>query len=253
MDDAEPQRTREAQTPRPTFWEMLEKLTPGVPRPGPDGEEVIRTVGTPQATPSAREVPPPVEEQRSSAAKDRQRALTARLMERVCEPENLNRAYARVKANKGSPGVDGMSVDKLGDWIKLHEHGLIASLLDGSYQPQPVRGVQIPKAGGTGMRQLGIPTVVDRLVQQAMAQVLEPILDPTFSASSYGFRPGRGAHDALAQARQYVAEGRVIVVDIDLEKFFDEVNHDILMARLGRRVGDKRMLKIIGRFLRAGL
>jgi RNA-directed DNA polymerase len=200
-----------------------------------------------------REEVPGFEEQRSSAAKDRQRALTARLMEQVCELENLNRAYARVKANKGSPGVDGMSVNKLGDWIKLHQHELIASLLDGSYQPQPVLGKQIPKAGGKGMRQLGIPTVVDRLVQQAMVQVLEPILDPTFSASSYGFRPGRSAHDALAQARQYVAEGRVIVVDIDLEKFFDKVNHDILMARLGRRVGDKRMLKIIGRFLRAGM
>src|SRR5581483_5798387 len=126
-------------------------------------------------------------------------------------------------------------------------------LLDGSYQPQPVRGVQIPKPGGKGMRQLGIPTVVDRLVQQAMLQVLETILEPAFSASSYGFRPGRSAHDALAKAKEYVAEGRTIVVDIDLEKFFDKVNHDILMARLGRWVGDKRMLKIIGRFLRAGL
>jgi RNA-directed DNA polymerase len=174
-------------------------------------------------------------------------------MEQVCEPANLNRAYARVMANKGSPGIDGMPVGKLGGWIKLHKRELIASLLDGSYQPQPVRGVQIPKPGGKGMRQLGIPTVADRLVQQAMLQVLEPILDPTFSASSYGFRPGRGAHDALAAARQYVADGRVIVVDIDLEKFFDKVNHDILMARLGRWVGDKRMLRIIGRFLRAGL
>jgi len=146
-----------------------------------------------------------------------------------------------------------MSVSKLGAWIKLHKHELITSLLDGSYQPQPVRGVQIPKPGGKGMRQLGIPTVVDRLVQQAMLQVLESILDPTFSASSYGFRPGRSAHDALSKAKEYVAEGRVIVVDIDLEKFFDEVNHDILMARLGRWVGDKRMLAIIGRFLRAGL
>ena len=174
-------------------------------------------------------------------------------MEQVCAPANLNCAYARVMANKGSPGVDGMSVKQLGDWIKVHKHELIASLLDGSYQPQPVRGVQIPKPGGRGMRQLGIPTVVDRLVQQAIGQVLEPILDPTFSASSYGFRPGRSAHDALAKAKEYVAEGRVIVVDIDLEKFFDKVNHDILMARLGRWVGDKRMLKIIGRFLRAGL
>ncbi len=174
-------------------------------------------------------------------------------MEQVIEPANLNRAYARVKANKGSPGVDGMSVNKLGGWIKLHKQELIATLLDGSYQPQPVRGVRIPKPGGWGMRQLGIPTVVDRLVQQAMRQVLEPILDPAFSASSYGFRPGRSAHDALAQAKEYVADGRTIVVDIDLEKFFDKVNHDILMARLGRWVGDKRMLAIIGRFLRAGL
>ncbi|MDQ3224037.1 MAG: group II intron reverse transcriptase/maturase [Gemmatimonadota bacterium] len=179
--------------------------------------------------------------------------MTARLMEQVTEPANLNRAYARVKANKGAPGVDGMTVGQLGGWIKRHKQTLIASLLDGSYQPRPVRGVQIPKPGGAGMRQLGIPTVVDRLVQQAMLQVLEPILGPTFSASSYGFRPGRGAHDALAQAREYVADGRTIVVDIDLEKFFDKVNHDILMARLGRWVGDKRMLRIIGRFLRAGL
>jgi hypothetical protein len=125
-------------------------------------------------------------------------------MEQVCEPANLNRAYARVMANKGAPGIDGMPVGKLGGWIKRHKQSLIASLLDGSYQPQPVRGVQIPKPGGKGMRQLGIPTVVDRLVQQAMLQVLEAILDPTFSASSYGFRPGRGAHDALAQARQYL-------------------------------------------------
>lgn len=233
-------------TPRPTYWEMLEKLTPKATRPDPDGKEVVQTVGNPQVQPLAGEP-------RSSAARDRQRALTARLMEQACETENLNRAYARVKANKGAPGIDGMSVGKLGAWIKLHKHELIASLLDGSYQPQPVRGVQIPKPDGKGMRQLGIPTVVDRLVQQAMLQVLEPILDPTFSASSYGFRAGRSAHDALAQARQYVADGRTIVVDIDLEKFFDKVNHDILMARLGRWVGDKRMLRIIGRFLRTGM
>jgi RNA-directed DNA polymerase len=240
------QRTDGAATPRTGYWEMLDKLTPKQTRPDPDGEEVIQTIGNPLVQPAAGEP-------KSSAARDRQRTLTARLMEQVCEAENLNRAYARVKANKGSPGVDGMSVNKLGDWIKLHKHELIASLLDGSYEPQPVRGVQIPKPGGKGMRQLGIPTVVDRLVQQAIRQVLEPILDPAFSASSYGFRPGRSAHDALAKAKEYVAEERVIVVDIDLEKFFDKVNHDILMARLGRWVGDKRMLKIIGRFLRAGL
>jgi RNA-directed DNA polymerase len=218
---------------------MPSKPTPAQPIPDARGEEVIRAAA--------------IEKSSSLTAKERQRALTAHLMEQVCEPENLNRAYARVKANKGSPGIDGMSVNKLGDWIKLHKHELIAALLDGSYQPQPVRGVQIPKPASKGMRQLGIPTVVDRLVQQAMLQVLEMILDPTFSASSYGFRPGRSAHDALAKAKEYVTEGRVIVVDIDLEKFFDKVNHDILMARLGRWVGDKRMLRIIGRFLRAGL
>jgi RNA-directed DNA polymerase len=255
MDDSKrQQRTSEAATPRAGFWEMLDKLTPKVTRPDPDGEEVVQTVGNPLVQPVSTGPQQPVAgEPRSSAARDRQRALTARLMEQVCQTQNLNRAYARVKANKGSPGVDGMSVSKLGAWIKLHKHELISSLLDGSYQPQPVRGVQIPKPGGKGMRQLGIPTVVDRLVQQAIGQVLEPILDATFSASSYGFRPGRSAHDALARAKEFVAEGRVIVVDIDLEKFFDKVNHDILMARLGRWVGDKRMLKIIGRFLRAGL
>jgi RNA-directed DNA polymerase len=173
-------------------------------------------------------------------------------MEEVCHPDNLNRAYRRVKANKGAPGADGMTIDDLPSWIAAHKQELIGSLQDGSYEPQPVRGVEIPKAGG-GMRQLGIPTVIDRLVQQAILQVLEPLLDPTFSPSSFGFRPGRGAHDALAQARQYVAEGRVIVVDVDLEKFFDRVNHDILMARLARRVADQRLLRIVRRFLEAGL
>lgn len=173
-------------------------------------------------------------------------------MEQVIEPENLNQAYAKVLANKGSPGIDAMRVDELADWIRQHKQQFIASLLDGSYEPRPVRGVSIPKPGG-GQRQLGIPTVIDRLVQQAFLQVLTPILDPTFSSSSYGFRPGRSAHDALLAAKGHVAEGDSIVVDIDLEKFFDRVNHDVLMNRLGRHVGDKRMLRIIGRFLRAGL
>jgi RNA-directed DNA polymerase len=192
------------------------------------------------------------EESQTLAASDPARALTQRLMEEVYHPDNLNRAYRRVKANKGAPGADGMTIDDLPSWIAEHKQELIGSLQDGSYEPQPVRGVEIPKAGG-GMRQLGIPTVIDRLVQQAILQVLEPLLDPTFSPSSFGFRPGRGAHDALAQARQYVAEGRVIVVDVDLEKFFDRVNHDILMARLARRVADKRLLRIVRRFLEAGL
>jgi len=173
-------------------------------------------------------------------------------MERIVDRDNLNRAYRKVKANKGAPGVDGMTVADLRSWIALHKDELIASLLDGSYQPQPVRGKQLPKPGG-GMRQLGIPTVVDRLVQQAILQVLEPLFDPTFSNSSYGFRPGRSAHQALAAAQDYVREGRTIVVDMDLEKFFDRVNHDLLLARLARRLNDKRLLRIIRRFLEAGL
>jgi RNA-directed DNA polymerase len=194
-----------------------------------------------------------VEEPGLSAAIARRRALTSRLMEQVVDPDNLNRAYARVVANRGSPGVDGMRVDQLAGWVRQHKQAFIAGLLDGRYEPQPVRGASIPKPGGGGERQLGIPTVIDRLVQQAFLQVLTPILDPTFSPSSYGFRPGRSAHDALAAAQGYVAEGYEVVVDIDLEKFFDRVNHDVLMNRLGRHVGDRRMLKIIGRFLRAGL
>lgn len=235
---------QERQT-RMSFWEMLEKLTPQVNRHDEAGTEVIPACA-------------PVESQAPSAH-DRDRALTSveakpftALMEQVCQPANLNHAYARVKANKGAPGVDGMTIAQLAGWIRQHKQELIASLLDGSYQPLPVRGVQIPKPGG-GMRQLGIPTVIDRLVQQAILQVLDPILDPNFSESSYGFRPGLSAHDALRKAKGFVAGGRNIVVDIDLEKFFDRVNHDVLMNRLSQHVDDKRMLKIIGRFLRAGI
>jgi RNA-directed DNA polymerase len=192
------------------------------------------------------------EASQAPTAWDPARALTEHLMEEVCQRDNLNRAYRRVKSNKGAPGVDGMAIRDLGLWIKEHKEELIASLLVGLYQPQPVRRVDIPKPGG-GVRQLGIPTVIDRLVQQAILQVLEPLVDPTFSASSYGFRPGRGAHDALAAASKYVADGRTIVVDLDLEKFFDRVNHDILMARLARRIADKRLLRIVRRFLQAGM
>jgi len=192
------------------------------------------------------------EEWNASAAIARRRTQTSHVMEQVVDPDNLNRAYQRVVANKGSPGPDGMTVGQLGDWARRHKQEFIGSLLDGSYQPTAVKGVKIPKPGG-GQRQLGIPTVKDRLVQQALLQVLTPLLDPTFSPSSYGFRPQRSAHDALRKAKAYVAEGYSIVVDIDLEKFFDRVNHDVLMNRLGRHVGDKRMLALIGRFLRAGL
>ena len=194
-----------------------------------------------------------IEEHQILKASKRGETLTERLMEQICEPSNLNRAYKRVKANKGAAGVDGMTVDDLLEWIAVHKESLIESLLTGTYQPQAVRGVEIPKPGGKGVRQLGIPVAVDRLVQQAIHQVLEPILDPTFSDSSYGFRPGRSAHHALKRAREYVEAGHEIVVDMDLEKFFDRVNHDILMARLAKRIGDKRLLKIIRRFLRAGM
>jgi RNA-directed DNA polymerase len=193
------------------------------------------------------------EEQQTPTVLERERALTCDLMAQVCERDNLNRAYKRVKANKGAAGVDGMTVSDLYDWLVQHKEGLIASLLDGSYQPQAVRGVEIPKPGGSGKRQLGIPTVVDRLVQQAILQVLEGILEPIFSESSYGFRPGRNAHQAVQKGAEYVAGGRGIVVDLDLEKFFDRVNHDILMARLARRVSDKRLLRIVRRFLEAGM
>ena len=196
---------------------------------------------------------PPHGQQQTLTVFDQQRALTSHLMEQVCDPQNLVRAYRRVRSNKGKPGVDGMTVRALADWLRNNHAALQASLLDGTYRPQPVRGVQFRKPEG-GQRQLGIPVAVDRLVQQAILQVLNPILDPTFSNSSYGFRPGRDAHMALEQARKYVAqEGREIVVDLDLEKFFDQVNHDILMSRLARRIGDKRLLRIIRRFLQADM
>jgi len=173
-------------------------------------------------------------------------------MEQVVDRRNFWRAYKRVRANKGSAGVDGMTVNELLDWLKTHYQALKKSLLDGSYRPSPVRGVQIPKASG-GMRQLGIPTALDRLIQQAIHQVLSPIWEPKFSESSFGFRPERSAHDAIRQASAYVGEGRSTVVDFDLEKFFDRVNHDILMSRLARHIGDRRLLRLIRRFLQAGM
>ncbi len=191
-------------------------------------------------------------EQQYLTALNEKRALTEKLMERVCDRDNLNQAYERVISNKGSAGVDGLSTQDLFGWLKQNKESFIESLLNGTYKPKAVRGVKIPKPAG-GMRQLGIPTVIDRLVQQAIHQVLDPIFDPDFSGSSYGFRKGRGAHDAVEQASNYVKEGYNIVVDLDLEKFFDRVNHDILMSRLSRRISDKRLLKIIGRFLRAGI
>ena len=173
-------------------------------------------------------------------------------MEAVVEANNMRRALKRVKSNKGSAGIDGMSVAELTAYLMLHWRAIRASLLEGKYSPAPVRRVDIPKPGG-GMRQLGIPTVLDRLIQQAIHQILEPLYDPGFSESSYGFRPNRSAHQALKTARKHVASGKRWVVDLDLEKFFDRVNHDILMSRLAKRIGDKRLLKLIRRYLEAGI
>ncbi len=174
------------------------------------------------------------------------------LMEEVCERDNLERAWQRVRENKGSPGVDGMTIEDAVGYLREHWPTIRAQLLQGTYQPQPVQRVEIPKPDG-GVRKLGIPSVVDRLIQQALLQVLQKRWDPTFSEHSYGFRPGRSAHQAVAQAQSYVAEGYDWVVDIDLEKFFDRVNQDRLMARVAERVADKRVLKIIRGFLKAGV
>ena len=194
------------------------------------------------------------EEQQILRASTPDETLTEHLMEKICKPSNLNQAYKRVKANKGAAGVDGMAVDDLFGWIAEHKESLIELLLNGTYQPQPVLGVESPKPGkNKEVRLLGIPRAIDRLVQQAILQVLDPIFDPTFSESSYGFRPGRSAHQALLAAREYVREGHEIVVDIDVEKFFDRVNHDKLMFRLSKRIRDKRLLKLIRRFLEVGM
>ena len=179
-------------------------------------------------------------------------ASTNRLMEEVCERENLKEALRRVKANKGSAGVDGMTVGGITDYLKQHWPAIREQLLNGTYEPRPVRRVEIPKPDG-GVRKLGIPTVLDRFIQQAVMQVLQRQWDPTFSESSYGFRPGRSAQQAVAQAQQHIADGHGWCVDLDLEKFFDRVNHDKLMGQIAKRVEDKRLLKLIRAFLNAGV
>ena len=181
-----------------------------------------------------------------------QPALHVDLMEAVVAPHNMRRAWARVKSNRGAPGIDGMPVEDFPAFACLHWPTIRQALLDGSYRPQPVRRVSIPKPGG-GERALGIPNVVDRVIQQAIAQVMTPIFDPQFSESSFGFRPKRSAHGAVKQVQAYLKAGYRIAVDLDLAKFFDNVRHDILMARVARGVGDKRLLALIGRYLRAGV
>src|SRR6266849_6828397 len=179
-------------------------------------------------------------------------ASTNRLMEEVCERENLKAAMRRVRANQGSPGVDGMTVIGIKDYLKQHGPAIREQLLNGTYEPKPVRRVEIRKPDG-GVRKLGIPTVLDRLIQQAVMQVLQRRWDRTFSDHSYGFRPGRSAQQAVAKAQQYIAAGHRWVVDLDLEKFFDRVNHDKLMGQIAKRVEDKRLLKLIRAFLNAGV
>jgi RNA-directed DNA polymerase len=180
-------------------------------------------------------------------------AIGEQLMEEICGRENCQQALARVKANKGSPGVDGMTVHELPEFLKQHWPTIREQLLSGTYKPQPVRRVEIPKPDGGGVRKLGIPSVLDRFIQQAVMQVLQRKWDRTFSDHSYGFRPGRSAHQAVAAAQQYIAAGYRWVVDLDLEKFFDRVNHDKLIAKIAERISDKRLLKLVRAFLRAGV
>ena len=206
----------------------------------PKGWGETPDVGSPRAEPLAAKPAP------------ESPAVAEQLMEEVCDRENLQSAWKRVRRNQGSAGVDGMTIDDAKDYLREHWPSIRSQLLDGTYQPKPVKRVEIPKPDG-GVRKLGIPCVVDRLIQQAVLQVLQEQWDPTFSEHSYGFRPGRSAHQAVAQAQRYVADGYNVVVDLDLEKFFDRVNHDCLMARVATRIPDKRVLKLIRAFLTAGV
>ena len=191
-------------------------------------------------------------EEAPTATQGDERSGTSGLLELVLERQNLQAALKRVRKNKGGPGIDGMTVEELPDYLRAHWPALREHLLSGAYRPSLVKQQLIPKGNGE-MRKLGIPTVLDRFIQQAILQVLQPIFDPGFSEHSYGFRPRRRAHDAVVQAQRYVQEGRRIVVDVDLEQFFDRVNHDVLMGRLAKRIGDRRVLRLIRRYLEAGI
>lgn len=191
-------------------------------------------------------------EEAPTAAHRNERSGASDLMAKVCERRNLQAALKRVRKNKGSPGVDGMTVDELPDYLRGHWPALREQLLAGTYRPSPVKEQLIPKSGG-GMRKLGIPTVLDRFIQQALLQILQPMFDPGFSEHSHGFRPGRRAHDAIVEAQRYIQDGKKWVVDVDLEQFFDRVNHDVLMGRLAKRIGDRRVLGLIRRYLNAGI
>ena len=188
-----------------------------------------------------------------TGAGEQERALTEDLMRHVCSPENIRKAYKQVKQNNGSPGVDDQGIKPFGVWYTLHGENLRYSLLTGIYTPDAVRPVEILKPDGKGTRQLGIPTVRDRVIQQAIYQVLNPLFDGEFSESSYGFRERRSAHQAVKKSSEYIKRGNCIVVDIDLEKFFDRVNHDRLMYRLSQKIGDKTLLKLIRKYLQSGI
>ena len=217
--------------------------TPTAPQGGRKQPRQVKPAGTAEAMAS----------QAWSRRKDESLGSDVDLLEAMLTRENLMRAWERVKANKGAAGIDGRSIAQTWQWLKADGWTVTREQLRaGTYRPQPVRPVQIPKPDG-GERELGIPTVLDRLIQQALLQVLTPLFDPQFSDSSYGFRPKRSAHQALRQAKAYVGEGREWVVDIDLEKFFDRVNHDKLMARVGRRMQDRRVLRLIRSYLDAGV
>jgi RNA-directed DNA polymerase len=207
-------------------------------------ERVVTGRGEAQADAACDEARPACQQQESLGRDD--------LLTQILSRENMASAWKRVKANKGSAGVDGLTIEQTVEYLKIHWPRIREEIIAGKYQPQAVRRVEIPKLGG-GVRELGIPTVLDRLIQQALLQALQPMIDPTFSEFSYGFRPSRSAHDAVLQAQRYVQEGYQVVVDVDLEKFFDRVNHDILMDRLAKRIGDKAVLWLIRQYLQAGI